>query len=245
MKQLQKQYRSEIETLAETARRTAELGYATSFGGNLSCKLADDIILITPTKTAKRLIHFEDIVIVSSSGELLFAQDCRKPSGETPLHARLYELRPDINAIVHAHPPVLTGFSLTDCDLLSRPLLPENITEVGPVLPVDYAEPISAALAAQFEKVAAKSNVWLMKNHGVVIVGREGVARTLDLLEMTEAMAISVATALAVGDINEIVPQEVANLEKTMRTRGISCPGDPRVNRKLTDIFPPRSQCVR
>ena len=237
MNQLQKQYHDEIEILAGTSRRTGEMGYATSFGGNLSCKLDDDIILITPTKVEKRLMRFEDIVIMSNTGKLLFAEEGRAPSGETPMHRRLYELRPDIDAIVHAHPPVLTGFSLTDCDLLSRPLLPESIIEVGPVLAVDYAEPISEALAARFEMVAAKSNVWLMKNHGVTIAGRDGIARTLDLLQMTEAMAISVATALAVGGIKEIPPQEVANLENTMRDRDIPCPGDPRAISKLTDMY--------
>ena len=245
MNRLQKQYSSEIETLAETSRRTGDLGYATSFGGNLSCKVADGIILITPTKVAKRLMRFEDIVIMSGSGELLYAEHGRKPSGETPMHTRLYELRPDIDAIVHAHPPVLTGFSLTDCDILSRPLLPETIIEVGPVLPVNYAEPISQALAAQFEMVAAKSNVWLMKNHGVTIAGRDGVARTLDLLEMTEALAVSVAAALAAGGVIEIAREEVENLENTMRDRDIPCPGDPRVISKLTDIyFPPTQPCA-
>ena len=78
------------------------------------------------------------------------------------MHLRLYEKRPDINALVHAHPPVLTGFSMTDCDVLSRPLLPEPIIEVGPVISVDYAEPISEALAEKFDAAAEKTNAWLV-----------------------------------------------------------------------------------
>jgi ribulose-5-phosphate 4-epimerase/fuculose-1-phosphate aldolase len=237
MNELQKKYESAIEELAATSRRTGELGYATSFGGNLSCKVADDTILITPTTFSKRLIRFEDIIIINGNGDVLFAEPGKRPSGETPMHTRLYELRPDITSVVHAHPPVLTGFSMTDSDILSRPLLPEAVIEVGPVLPVDYAQPITEALAAKFEKVVDKTNVWLMKSHGATIAGRDGVARTLDLLEMIEAMAISVQAAMVVGKINEISREEVGNLENTMRDRGIPCLGDPRVVSKLTDLY--------
>jgi L-fuculose-phosphate aldolase len=237
MNELQKKYESQIEELAETSRRLGELGFVTSHGGNLSYKVDDDVILITPTKVLKRKIRFEDIIIITNEGKELYSAADRKKTGETPMHVHLYKIRPDINALVHAHPPVLTGFSMTDCNILARPLLPEPIIELGPILPVNYAEPISDALAAEFDTVVEKSNAWLMKNHGIIIASTEGVGRTLDLLELAEAQAISVRTGLAVGKINEIPRDEVKNLENTIRIRNIPRVGDPRKIKSLIDIY--------
>lgn len=237
MDAVQKKYREQIEDLVDASCRLGELGYVTSHGGNLSYKVESNVVLITPTKVVKRGMTFDDIVVVKSDGSVLFASPSRKPTGETPMHLRLYEKRPDINALVHAHPPVLTGFSMTDCDVLNRPLLPEPTIEVGPVISVDYAEPISEALAEKFDAVVEKTNAWLMKNHGVTICSSEGIARALALLEMTESLAKSAMTALVVGKINEIPREEVEKLENTINTRNLPRPGDPRVVKTLTDLY--------
>ncbi len=237
MKDLQKKYRAQIEELTEAARRLGALGYVASHGGNLSYKVNDDVILITPTKVVKRKMTFDDIVAVRADGSTLAVTPGRKPTGETPVHARLYRQRPDINALVHAHPPVLTGLSMTGSDILARPILPEVIIEVGPILMVNYAEPISEALAAEFDAVVAKSNAWLMKNHGMMIASSEGVGRALELLVMTEAMTVGVAAGLAAGKIDEISTKDVEDLEKTISTRNLPRPGDPRVIKKLTDLY--------
>lgn len=237
MNELQEKYRAEIEELAEASRRLGELGYVASHGGNLSYRLDDDVMLITPTKVVKRRMTFEDIVAVKPDGSTLFVTPGRKPTSETPMHVRLYGLRPDIKALVHAHPPVLTGFSMARSDILARPILPEVIIEVGPILTVNYAQPGSEALAAGFDAVAAKSNAWLMRNHGIMIAGTEGIARTVDLLEMAESMAVGVAAGLAAGRIDEIPREEVEKLENTMSARNLARPGDPRVIKKLTDLY--------
>jgi L-fuculose-phosphate aldolase len=237
MKDLQRKYGAEIEELVEASCRLGELGYVASHGGNLSYKVDDDVILITPTKVVKRKMTFNDIVAVRADGSTLAVTPGRKPTGETPVHTRIYRQRPDINALVHAHPPVLTGFSMTENNILARPILPEMILEVGPILRVAYAEPISEALAAEFDAVVARSNAWLMKSHGVMIAGSEGVGRTLELLVMTEAMAAGVAAGLTAGKIDEIQAKDIEDLEKTMSTRNLPRPGDPRVIKKLTDLY--------
>jgi L-fuculose-phosphate aldolase len=238
---LKKKYRSEINELAAAARRLGELGHVASHGGNLSYKVADDVILITPTKVLKSNMQGEDIVAVRADGSMLWVEPGKRPTGETPMHTHLYRKRPDINALVHAHPPALTGFSLTESDILSRPLLPEPVIEVGPILTVNYAEPITDDLADEFDTVVARSNAWLMRNHGVTLCSTEGPARAVDLLEMIEAMAVSVSVGLTVGEITEMSHEDVENLENTIRTRNMPHPGDPRVIRNLTDMYFPLS----
>jgi L-fuculose-phosphate aldolase len=143
MNSYQKKFKDEINELVLAAIRLGELGYVTSHGGNLSYRVEQKVFLITPTKVVKRKMQFDDIVIIDDHGDVLFESPGRMPTGETPMHLALYRFRPDLNALVHAHPPVLTGFSMVDQDLLTRPLLPEPVLEVGPVLTVPYAEPVS------------------------------------------------------------------------------------------------------
>jgi L-fuculose-phosphate aldolase len=237
MQSIREEYAAHIEQLAAASRRLGELGYVTSHGGNLSYRVADEVVLITPTQVVKRTMRAVDIVVVDRAGNVLSAAEGRRPTGETPMHLHMYDLRPDLNAFVHAHPPILTGFSMSDPSVLARPLLPEPTIEVGPILAIDYAEPVSEALARTFDDAAAASNAWLMRNHGVMIGSSEGIARALDLLEMCEAMAMSAHVAMGAGQVNEISRQEVANLENTIAGRNMPRPGDPREIDSLLDLF--------
>ena len=122
MKELQIKYENEIIELVHASHRLAELGYVTSAGGNLSLRTKDNLILITPTQTPKRLVRFEDICIVNLNGESVFVPEGKKPTGETPFHIRIMNKRPDIRSVVHAHPPLLTGFAIADSSLLAEPV---------------------------------------------------------------------------------------------------------------------------
>lgn len=237
MEAIRRQYADAIEALAAASRRLGELGFVASHGGNLSQRLTDDLVGITPTKVVKRLMRPEDIVIVSTDGTVVSALEDRRPTGESPMHRMILRLRPDLDAVVHAHPPVLTGFSLVDADLLEKPLLPEPVLELGPIVSVPYAEPISSEPAQQFESRIARSNAWLMKNHGVTIGSSEGIARVLEFLEMAEAMARSVSVAAALGTVTIISREEVHKMEQTLATRSMPRPGDPRRISDLTELF--------
>lgn len=237
MHELQKRYEPEIHELALTARRLGELGFVTSHGGNLSCRVAPGVILITPTKVPKRLIEFDDIVILDDSAKVLFSARGRRPTGETPIHLSILRRRPDLRGVIHAHPPILTGFSLIDEEILSRPFLPEPVIELGPVLYVPYAEPLSQELAAAFDGVIERSNAFLMRNHGVMVCSPEGPGRALELLEMLEAMAHSVQVAASLGRVNRIPADGLKNLERTLRTRELPLPGAPGVLRFLEEGY--------
>lgn len=238
MHELQCKYRAEIQELADVSAKLGRLGYVASHGGNLSSKMDDRTILITPTKVPKEEMVFDDIVAVDAEGNVLFAADSRKPTGETPMHTHIYRLRPDLKSLIHAHPPVLTGFSLTDSRILARPILPEPVLELGPILSIPYAEVVSMDLAREFESVVTFSNAWLMKNHGITIGSADTPRRTLGLLQMLEGMADSIRTAMMIdGKVNEIPREEVAKLEKVMIKRGLPFPGDPKAVSSLISSF--------
>lgn len=236
MHPLTHQYDSLRAELAQAANRLAALGYVTSHGGNLSVRAAEDIVLITPTKVPKRDITPDDICFVSMRGETLYAKEGRKPTSESPFHLRVFEKRPDLRGIVHAHPPILTGFAIAGGDLLSRPVLPEPVIEVGPMVMVPYAQPGSDALALAFDAALPKSNGFLMENHGVLMTNDEGVLRALDLLEMMECAAQSILVALQLNGFQQLPERDVKNLEEVMRSRGLAMPGGPG-NTSLNALF--------
>ncbi len=228
-------YRQEIEGLAQAAVELGRKGYVASHGGNLSMRVGDDLILITPTKVPKIDLQPEDIVIVDMNGKIV---NGGVPTGETPMHTHLYRLRPDLRSLIHAHPPILTGFALTDSEILSRPLLPEPAIELGPILAVPYAEPVSEELARAFDAVAGRSNAWLMRNHGITIGCTERIHRTLGLLEMAEALANSVRTALCIGiSLREIPRYEVERLERVLTKRGLPLPCAPGRAKSLLELY--------
>jgi L-fuculose-phosphate aldolase len=239
MHELQKRFEEEINEIVEASVRLGEIGYATSHGGNLCFRVDDNTILITPTDVSKRKIRFGDIVIIDLEGEVLFASGGRKPSGEKFMYLKILNSRPDIKGIIHAHPPILTGFACTESRLLERPYLPEVVVELGPVLSVDYKEPCTLDLVKATEKVIHKTNAFLMRNHGVTSCSPYGVLRALDMMEMLEAQGKSLLTGMTIGDLKEIPKSGVIKLEKTIKSRNLKLPGDPRYIKSLTQLFYP------
>lgn len=222
---MHRRFRRQIRDLAAASVRLGELGFASSRGGNLSCRADDGCLLITPTGFRKKEVRPEDILVVRPDGSTWEARPGLKPSSEAPAHMHIMRSRPDVQAIIHAHPPVLTGFALAGVDILSKPIHPELVIEVGPVINLDYTEPTSEKLAHQFDSVILSANAFLMGGHGVMICSPVGIERALELLEMLETIAFSAWVAMSVGKPKTIPAAELDALERIMRTRNLTMPG--------------------
>lgn len=237
MHPIQEKYAAQIEEIVRSANRLAQVGFVTSQGGNLSMRVDENLVLITPTKVAKAAIVFDDICAVDMQGNTLLAAPGRKPTSEWPFHIRILEKRPDVKGVVHAHPPILTGFAIAGGDWLQRPFLPEPVIEVGPMVMVPYAMPGSDELAQMFDDVVEKSNGFLMENHGTLMVSTEGVWRAVEFLEMQENAAISIVVSKILGNPKTIPTPRVDELENVIKQREIPMPGLKGVVKTLSDIF--------
>jgi L-fuculose-phosphate aldolase len=230
-------FASEIDELAASSRRLGELGYVASHGGNLSYRVEENVVLITPTKVPKRKVTTDDVCAVDMEGKTLHAQPGRRPTGETPMHLGLLRRRGDANALLHAHPPVMTGFACSGrAELLARPVLPEPLVELGPAAVCDYAEPLTEELARTFERFIDRYDVFLMRNHGVMILSREGIARAVEYQIMLEKQAVSILVAELLGGTRELAREDVEGLERTKRTREMPMPGAPGAVKGLVEI---------
>jgi L-fuculose-phosphate aldolase len=227
MQEIQAKFEKQINDMVKACRRCSEAGFVQSQGGNLSQRMPGGLVLITPTMKAKGDIGFDDICVVTGDGKTLYAPAGGKPTGELPFHLRILAKRPDVNAVVHAHPPVLTGFAIHGGDWLRRPYLPEPVLEVGPMVLVPYAEPLSEELAQAFDAVIDRSNGFLMQNHGALMCSTVSALRAQELLEMVEAQAKSLLVAIMLGGARELPREDVGNLDRTLKTRGLPMPCKP------------------
>jgi len=222
-------------------KRLADRMYVTSQGGNLSYKLEENLILISPTCVCKSDISEKDVVFIDLEGKTV--EGTRKPTGEMPMYLNFYRDRPDIKSVIHCHPPYTNTFTiLKGPNWLMRPVFPETVAEVGPVPLVPYGEPLTQRLADNFDPFVKKYNAFLMEKHGLTILSSAGIRRTMQLVDILEISAISIVQALAVGEVKELTRKDVQNLENTMKTRNLPMIGAPGVNASLVDLYFPEEQ---
>lgn len=200
-------------------RRLDAKGLVAGAEGNVSARTSSTAALITPAGAAKGELRSADLVRVSLPGGA--ARGSGRPSSELPMHVAIYATRRDVGAVVHAHPPAVTGFAVAR---MSLPVgaLAELAGVIGPVPLVAYREPGSAALgravaAALSRPGNARANVCLLANHGVVAVG-ESVSQALSRIESVEQAARILATAHILGEVTELGPVAVNRLQRS-RTR--------------------------
>jgi L-fuculose-phosphate aldolase len=144
-------------------------GYVRGTSGNLSVRLGRKNVLITPSGFSKGFLRNNDSVVVCLDGKKVAGSN--KPSIELGIHLSIYKLRPDINAVVHAHPCIATGFA-SAATALSELLCPELALTLGSVPLAAYAPPGSEALVKAVEPFVRDHNAILLENHGVVTYGK-------------------------------------------------------------------------
>ena len=135
---LEEQLRAEI---VEAGRRLYARGFVASNDGNISARLDESRLITTPKSVSKGFMTPDMMVIVDHAGEKLSGD--RDPSSELPMHLEIYRNRPDVNAVVHAHPPLATGFAVAGIPL-TRAVLAEVVTTLGSIPIVEYGTPSTA-----------------------------------------------------------------------------------------------------
>lgn len=158
--------------LSRFSRWLYRLGFAPGTSGNLSVKLPfnDGRILATPTGCSKALLRPSDMVVVDRDGH--FLSGTRNVTSEIGMHIAVYRGRPDVNAVVHAHPPIATGFA--SCGLaLDAPLCAELIMTLGKIPLAPYATTGTDEVGASLEPLLRDHDAILMANHGLVTYGKD------------------------------------------------------------------------
>lgn len=230
-------YEKEVSTFVDVCHHLAEHLYVTGYGGNLAWKLEENLLLITPTQRNKGEVEAEDVVFIELEGHKVEGK--RRPTGETPMYLKFFRERPDIVSVLHCHPPAVCAMAIAEgTNYLMRPLYPETTTEIGPVPVVPYAEPLTDKLADNFTEYLPRYNSFIMENHGLVTMSRDGIQWTLYNVEVLESTAKSVLMALGAGyGIKELDRQQVIDLGNVMTSRDLPLFGAPGVVKSLEEMY--------
>lgn len=145
-----------------------ERGFVAAMDGNLSVRLKHDRILVTPTCVSKGAMRAGDMVVVDRDGHRISGR--RQVTSEIGMHLLIYTRRPDVQAIVHAHPPTATGFAAAGIPL-TEPLVCEVVMGLGCIPLARYGTPGTSELAQTLEPYVDNYDAILMSNHGVVTYG--------------------------------------------------------------------------
>jgi L-fuculose-phosphate aldolase len=193
--------------VVEVGRRLYARGLVSGHEGNVSVR-DEGRLLITPGGCCKGFLTPSQLVLTDLDGR---AQDGARPSSEILMHAAVYRARPDVAAVVHAHPPVATAFAVAGV-ALDRPLLAEAVVTLGPVPVVPFVTPASAALAEEVARAVSSAQALLLANHGALCVG-ETPWRAWERMETLEQLARIALAARLLGQARELGHEAVASLE--------------------------------
>lgn len=175
-----------------------ERSYVVSSDGNVSVRLDDGRVLATPTMTCKGRMTEDSLAITDMQGQPL---NERKASSELAMHLLIYQERPDVKAVCHAHPPHGTAFAVAGL-AIDQPILSEVILTLGCVPLAEYGTPSTAELTEAMRPLVKHHNALLMANHGAVAYGA-GLWQAFDRLETLEHTArIAILARLLGGSKN-------------------------------------------
>lgn len=214
-------------SLVECCKKLAAAGLIAGQDGNVTVRSGKGRLMVTPSGLLKADITTDDIVEVDLAGGKLRGH--RKPTSELDMHLRVFRLRQDVNAIVHAHPPTATGFGVAG-EAFEACILPETIFQVGWVPLVPYGAPGTAQLGDRIEPYIPRHDALLLANHGAITFGRD-LEEALIRMESLEHTAKILFTARQLGKVTPLTAEDVKRIEH-MKKEGCSgpypgCPVDP------------------
>lgn len=197
------------QEIVQVCQRLYQREFIVGTEGNVSVRVATDRLWITPTGCHKGLIQLEDLVCIDLEGQVHFGRG--RPSSETPMHLALYQCRPDIRAVVHAHPPVATALTVAGYNLEST-LLPEAVVLLGEVPTVPYQTPTTSQFAQEIGEVMRHAEAILLENHGSVTVG-SSLLTAFSRMETVERVAQIFYLAHTLGRTQPLSPTAVEALK--------------------------------
>ncbi len=194
--------------MVEIGARLYDRGLIVASEGNISARLPDGRILVTPAGMCKGRMKPEDLVVVERSGD--HAQGTHQASTEVRMHLAALIARDDVHACVHAHPPYATAFAVAGIPLLDC-VLPEVVATLGSIPLTDYATPSTPEVGESVMKYIEQFDAFLLKNHGVLTLGC-GLESAFQKMETVERLAQIVHLARSLGNVDTLSCQDVETL---------------------------------
>lgn len=206
------------KAICEVGRRLYAKNLVAATDGNISVRLGPGRFLCTPSGVSKGFMAVNDLIVADAKGQKISGDG--KVTSEFMTHLAAYEERPDMNAVVHAHPPKALGFTIAGVSL-SDCVLPEVIYTIGGIPTADYATPATPEGAVAIRDLIRKCDALMMDRHGALTVG-VNVFDALFKMEKIEHAAESLLIARLLGKVRRLEGPEIEKLYKVREAYGVS-----------------------
>lgn len=200
------------QEICEVGHKLYNHGFVAANDGNISVKIGENEFYCTPTGVSKGDLTPDMIIKVDRDGNKL--EGTLNPSSEIKMHMRVYRERPDVNAVVHAHPPIATAFTVAGIPL-NQYILPEAVLTIGDAPTCAYGTPSTMEIPDSLAPYIQDHDAFLLQNHGALTVGCT-LNKALFVMEEVEFNAKICKYAMELGAVNEIPNDQ---LEKLMDLR--------------------------
>lgn len=192
-------------------KRLYQNGFVVANDGNLSVRLGRGRFLVTRSGVCKGDMVDRDLVICDDNGQTIRGG---RVSSEVLLHLAAYRLRPDISAVIHAHPPIAVSFTLAGISL-EEALLPEVVMSLGKIPTSLFAAPASPEGAEVIRSEILHHDAIVLDRHGSVTVGKN-LWEAYFKLERLEFAAKVTHAAMALGEVKPMTPEEIHKVQKSL-----------------------------
>jgi L-fuculose-phosphate aldolase len=232
------------DQICHIGRLMHQFQYIDGASGNISARLNDEFVLATPSGLAKGFVRPDQLIVVDMEGKKAgpgtAANRDLKPTSELLMHLEAYKQRPDVNGVVHAHPPAaialtIAGISLQKC------IIPEAVVVLGLVPTTPYATPASAENRDAISQLIQSHDAIMLAYHGSLTVGADVWTAYLRL-ESLEHTAKILAMVEQLGGGKVLPPEQVQKLLDARRQLGLSRPGDEQLYCAHCGVCHPREQ---
>lgn len=196
--------------IVECGRISYERHLMTSNDGNISVRMDDGHILITPSGVSKGRLCTDDLLVVDIEGNVVSAKEGRRSSSETPMHLEVYKQREDVRAVLHAHPIFATTLTVSGHEF-PVDVLPEVLLTLGNVPVTSYATPSSHEDADAIRPFVKEHNALLLCQHGSLTYGKD-LDEALIHLERIEHVSEIYWRAKMLGTVKRVLPEAQAQL---------------------------------
>lgn len=207
--------------MCDIGKRVWSRGMVAANDGNFSVKISDNEILCTPTGVSKGFMTPGMICKVGLDGNVLQTDGIHKPSSEVKMHLRIYNRRPDVNAVIHAHPMYATSYAIVGTPL-TKQIMPESTMALGEVPIAKYGLPSTSEIPDSIEPFLDTHDVVLLGNHGALAWGADLINAYFKIEGLEFYAQISFLTQM-LGGTKELPQNEVQrliDLRKKMGTPG-------------------------
>ena len=208
------------DQICDVCHKMWQKGWVAANDGNVSVKLSDGTFLVTPTGISKSFITPEKLVQIDKSGKILSAEEGYRPSSEIKMHLRCYQEREDVGAVLHAHPPVATGYAVANRPLDEYSMI-ETVIALGSVPVTPYGTPSTEEVPEAIAPYLEEHDALLLQNHGALTMGTD-VITAYYRMETLELFAQISLNAHLLGGAQEISRENIDRLISMREGYGIT-----------------------